>query len=147
MPWCYLWVDRCQYQKVFYNCINVVCYDDVHIHHARKRADTGGEKVRIEHTMPTDETLVLKRGYLSKQTMSSAGVIYRKRTVVVTAECIYFGKTDTGGVLDCVPLLQIEQQSLSEVKQPDQNCPKAAVPWNRKESETFDESKSIPKSA
>ena len=47
-------------------------------HHARKREDTGGEKILIEHTMPTDETLVLKRGYLSRQTMSSAGVIYTK---------------------------------------------------------------------
>ena len=97
-------------------------------HHVRKRTDTGGEKVGIEHTMPTDETLILKRGYLSRQTMSSAGVIYTMRAVVVTAECIYFGKTDTGGVLDCFPLLEIEQQSLSEVKQPEHNCLKAAVP-------------------
>jgi hypothetical protein len=97
-------------------------------HHVRKRADTGGEKVGIEHTMTTDETLILKRGYVSRQTLSSAGVIYTKRAVVVTSECIYFGKTDTGGVLDCFPLLEIEHQSLSEVKQSEHNCLKVIVP-------------------
>ncbi len=52
----------------------VVMVTMVHNQHARKHADTGGEKVRIEHTMPTNETLILTR-YLSRQTMSNAGVI------------------------------------------------------------------------
>jgi hypothetical protein len=48
--------------------------------------------------------------------MNIAGSIYTNRSVFVTAECIYFSKSDTGGVLDFIPLLEIQQQSLSEVK-------------------------------
>ena len=82
--------------------------------HDRKRAGIDGEEVRIGLMIPTDEMLILKRGFLSRQTMIIAGVIYTNRSVIVTAECIYFSKSDKGGVLDYIPLLEIQQQSLSE---------------------------------
>jgi len=45
--------------------------------------------------------------------------------VVVTAECIYFGKCDTREaveVLDYIPLLEIKQQSLVEDKKPEKTA-------------------------
>jgi len=40
------------------------------------------------YTMPRDEKLILTR-----QTMSSAGLIYTRQSIAVTAECIYFGRS------------------------------------------------------
>ena len=98
----------------------------LHDHASGKHASQDLKKVQIVHTMPTDEKIILKRGILSRQTMtSSAGVIYTKRVVVVTAECIYFGKCDTREaveVLDYIPLLEIKQQSLVEDKKPEKTA-------------------------
>ncbi len=51
---------------------------------------------------------IIKEGVLSRQIMSSAGILYTKRQVVLTQKCFYFGKVGSGDVLDWIPLLEIK---------------------------------------
>ena len=83
-----------------------------HVHARQKTRDEHHDTLQIIHTAPADENLILKRGFLWRQTMSSAGVIYAKREVTLTEDVIYFGKIGTGELLDYIPLLEIKQESL-----------------------------------
>jgi len=70
------------------------------------------EKVEVVHKMPghasESSEKIIKEGVLSRQIMSSAGILYTKRDVVLTQKCLYFGKVGSGDVLDWIPLLEIK---------------------------------------
>ena len=68
------------------------------------------EKVEVLHKMPGHDSSekIIKEGVLSRQIMSSVGIIYTKRDVILTQKCLYFGNVGSGDVLDWIPILEIK---------------------------------------
>jgi hypothetical protein len=90
------------------------------VRHVQGLAPGDVSKVDLVRKMPSDSDgilkkgddseVILKKGVLSRQIMSSSGVIYVKRDVVLTEKCIYFGKVGSADIIDFIPLLDIKQE-------------------------------------
>ncbi len=65
-------------------------------------------ELELELKMPKDKDSIHKRGVLKRQITSGAGMVYSSRTVIITAERIYFSRLGNNDVLDYIPLLEIE---------------------------------------
>ncbi len=65
-------------------------------------------ELELELKMPKNKESIHKRGVLKRQITSGAGIVYSSRTVIVTAERIYFSRIGNDDVLDYIPLVEIE---------------------------------------
>ncbi len=62
----------------------------------------------LELKMPKKKESIHKSGVLKRQITSGAGIVYSSRTVIVTAERIYFTRIGNDDVLDYIRLVEIE---------------------------------------